>query len=362
MKILFITPFSPDNQGKCVSYTGQLLKELSKDHIIDLVYFRYRNDSSYVPYNTNINVILEKVISIKDKIIGILSLPFIFPLFTSRFNVHISSFLQRKIVEVDYDYIYFDFSQTFAYVPYLHHPNKILMSHDVIAQKYSRMKRYLRPWAVASEKFLLNRGGAIFTFSEKDSSLIKNLYNIDSYHTTFFLNENVIRAVPNINSDYYVFFGAWSREENLEGLKWFLDNVYNYLPQNINFKIIGGGLPDAQKARIKILPNVEYLGYVDNPYPIIANAKAEIAPLHMGAGVKVKCIEALGVGTPIIGTQIAFEGISDKYNKYMLLANKPEDYVNYILNFPLSLSDKNCLKKDFISNYDNKTILNYINQ
>lgn len=362
MKILFITPFSPDNQGKCVSYTGQLLKELSKDHTIDLVYFRYRKDCSYVPYNPNINVILEKVISSKDKIIGILSLPFIFPLFSSRFNVQISNFLQKRIVEVDYDYIYFDFSQTFAYVPYLHHPNKILMSHDVIAQKYSRMKRYLRPWAVASEKFLLNKGDAIFTFSEKDSSLLKKLYDIDSYHTTFFLNENVIKSVPNKDSDYFVFFGAWGRAENLEGLKWFLDNVYDLIPKNINFKIIGGGLPDAQRERVKKLSNVEYLGFVDNPYPIIANAKAEIAPLHMGAGVKVKCIEALGAGTPIIGTEIAFEGISDKYIKYMLLATKPEDYVNYIIHFTISLSDKNCLKKEFISSYDNKTILNYINR
>lgn len=362
MKILFITPFSPDNQGRCVSYTGQLLKELSRNHTIDLVYFRYRNDCTYVPYNTNINVVLEKVISTKDKIIGMLSLPFIFPLFSSRFNVHILDFLQRRIEEVDYDYIYFDFSQTFAYVPYLRHPNKILMSHDVIAQKYSRMKTYLRPWAVASEKSLLNRGGVIFTFSEKDSSLLKTLYNIDSYHTTFFLNENVIRAIPNEDTDYFVFFGAWGREENLDGLKWFLDNVYDSVPKSIKFKIIGGGLTCAQRERIKKLPNVEYLGFVDNPYPTIANAKAEIAPLHMGAGVKVKCVEALGCGTPVIGTEIAFEGISYKFNKYMLLASTPEEYVNYILHFPLSLNDKKRLKEDFISNYDNKTILNYINQ
>ena len=360
MHILLITPYTPDNQGVGVSYTSQLIMELAKEHSIDLVYFRYANEKPYKPINQKVRVLKEKVISTKDKLIGMLQQPLMFPLFSSRYDRNIRIFLQNQIKEVNYDFIYFDFSQTFSFAKYLDHPNKILMSHDVIAQKYSRMKTYLRPWAMASEKQLLRNGSITFTFSDKDCKLIHKLYNIESQSTTFFLNKNVIDAVPTCESNYFVFFGAWDRVENSEALEWFLDNVYDNIPMGISFKIIGGGLSSGLKKRISHYSNIEYLGFVDNPYPIIANAKAEIAALHMGAGVKVKCVEALGSGTPIIGTEVAFEGIGDEYRKYMIMANTPQEYIDSITQFPFDLSDKKEVKDFFIKHYNQKNILKYL--
>lgn len=361
-KILFITPYTPDNQGVGVSYTSQLLKNLALTCQIDLVYFRYKNEQPYNPVSKNIKVLLEKVVCVKEKLKGMISLPLIFPLFMSRYNKRVCCFLQQQVSIKDYDFVYFDFSQTFAYAKYIKHPNKILMSHDVIAQKYSRMKKYLKFWAVASERKMLKYGTTVFTFSEKDCELIRQLYGIEARSTTFFLNENVIMAMPEKESDYFVFFGAWDRIENSEALGWFMSNVYEQLPSNIKYKIIGGGkMPTGLKEKIGGCPNIEYLGFVDNPYPIIANARAEIVPLHMGAGVKVKCVEALGCGTPIIGTEVAFEGIGDMYRSAMFEANTAEEYVTVILSFIFSVEEKKQLKVFFLDNYNNKQILKYIN-
>lgn len=362
MQILVITPYTPDNQGIGVSYTSQLITELSKEHFIDLVYFRYPGESPYKPVNASVRVLKETVITTRKKLIGILQHPLTFPLFASRYNRQVRKFIQKQIKDVKYDFVYFDFSQTFLFASYINHPNIILMSHDVIAQKYSRMKTYLRPWAMTTEKRLLKNGTITFTFSEKDCLLLRSLYGIESKSTTFFLNKNVIDATPTIETNYYVFFGAWGRKENSEALIWFLDNVYGSLPEDICYKIIGGGMPKPLRERIGRLSNIEYLGFVDNPYPIIANAKAEIAALHMGAGVKVKCVEALASGTPIIGTEVAFEGIGSEYCKYMILANTPQEYIDVINNYHFSLSDKIEAKKLFVGNYNNKTIIKYINQ
>lgn len=361
-KILLITPYTPDNQGVGVSYTSQLLRELSKTCIVDLVYFRYEEDAAYKPVSTNIRVVLDKVVHTKDKVLGLLNHPLLFPLFTSRHCKDVTRFLQQRVRENSYDCVYFDFSQTFSYAKYIDHPNKLLMSHDVIAQKYSRMKQYLRPWAMRSERKMLKAGSIVFTFSEKDCELIRTLYGVKSEATTFFLNPNVLAAEPTEDSQYYVFFGDWSRVENIEALEWFLDNVYHRLSNQNSYKVIGGGrMPDALKQRLLQLPNVEYLGFVDNPYKIIANAKAEIASLHMGAGVKVKCVEALGSGTPIIGTEVAFEGIGEKYRGAMFMANEPEEFASIINSFDYTLEKKKQLKRFFIENYNNKRVLEYIN-
>ena len=143
-------------------------------------------------------------------------------------------------------------------------------------------------------------------------------------------------------------------------MSWFLANVINNLSDTFKFKIIGGGLPEAIKAEVVKHSNMEYLGFVDDPYPIIANAKAEIAPLHYGAGVKVKCVEALGCGTPIIGTEVAFEGISDQYKDLMILANNPDEYVRAILDMNMPVTVKLAEKQKFIDSYNHQAIIEYL--
>lgn len=354
-RILFICPFSLQKHHAGVVYTRQLLAKLAERCHIDLVYFCYSEDEEYVPCE-NVNVVRKIEINRRYKILGTLSLFWVFPLFTARFSWKICRYIKSLVVQNEYDYVYFDFSQSFAYALFIRHPHKILMAHDVMAQKYSRMKTYLRPWAVMSERRILKEG-TVFTFSEKDCALIKELYEIHSYSTTFFLSPDVQAAIPSECDDYFVFFGGWDREENHEPLEWFIDEVNPQIPQ-YKYKIIGGGLPD--RIREKLPENFEYLGFVDNPYPIIANAKAEISPIRKGAGVKVKCIDALGCGTPVIGTEVAFEGIPTEFNEFMLHAETVSDYIKTITSLKLTIEDRLRFKRFFTEKYNKKTILNFI--
>lgn len=360
--ILLITPYTPDNQGRGVSPTSRLLQEVTKTCLVDLVYFRYKGDKEYIPINSNVRVIKDILVDNLYKVKGLLQKPWLFPIFTPRYNRGVSHFLREQMSKVKYDYVYFDFSQTFSYAADIHHDNKIFMSHDVMCQRYSRERTYCLPWVKMSEKSILKQADKIFTFSSKDCEILKRFYNLDSTPTNFFLSDIVLNAIPNKLEDYFVFFGGWGRPDNSEALTWFLDNVAERVRGQFRYKIIGGGMPGALKKRIEANTDFEYLGFVDDPYPIIANAKAEIAPLHFGAGVKVKCVEALACGTSIIGTEVAFEGISTPVDSTMLLANTSDEYINYMKSINESVQDKQNHKAQFINSYGIKEILNYINQ
>lgn len=361
-QILLITPYTPDNQGRGVSPTSRLLQEITKTCLVDLVYFRYKEDKEYIPINSNVRVIKDVLVDNLYKVKGLLQKPWLFPIFTPRYNKNVARFLREQVSKVKYDYIYFDFSQTFSYAADIHHDNKIFMSHDVMCQRYSRERTYCLPWVKISEKSILKQADKIFTFSSKDCDILKRLYDLDSTPTNFFLSDIVLNAVPSKAEDYYVFFGGWGRPDNSEALIWFLDNVAERVKGQFRYKIIGGGMPEDLKIRINANPDFEYLGFVDDPYPIIANARAEIAPLHFGAGVKVKCVEALACGTSIIGTEVAFEGIDTPVAKTMLLANTAEEYIFHMKSINESVNDKQRHKELFLISYENKEILNYINQ
>lgn len=359
-RILIICPFTPSSKGAGVSYSKQFIEYLSKDAYVDLIYYYYNGDIQYKAPNSNINIIRRIKTSLLHKIAGIISLPFLFPLFTSRFNWIDYIFISKLINNSSYDHIYFDFSQTFSYALFLNHKSKILMSHDVIYQRYKRNKSFLLPWIRFTENILLKRGN-IFTFSKKDNNIIKELYNLDSNNTNFFLNKQINNVIIQGNSDYFVFFAAWGRYDNDESLLWFINNVYTKYNLNYKIIIIGGGLSSTIREKFPS-QNFHYLGFVDNPYPIIAGSRALISPLHYGAGVKVKCIESLACGTPIIGTQISFEGINDEYQDFMLLAEKPVEYVEIMsqINYP-------CIKKQqfrefFLKTYNSHPILDFINK
>ncbi len=358
-RILFITAFNPSKSDAGSNYTRQLLMELGKFSYVDLIVFKYAEQKLYEPQN-NIRIVESIDISKVSKICGLLSLPTIFPLFSSRFSCAIAKRVNHYIHHNSYDTIYFDFSQTFAYSLFVSHPRKLFMAHDVIKQRYDRRNKLLAWWVAKSECRLLKTANKIFTFSDKDCYLIRDLYSLDSESTSFFIQKEAEEAVPDSISDYYIFYGNWNRADNYEALGWFLDNVYSELDDKFMCRIIGMRLPEEYKERIAHLKNVEYIGFVDNPYPILANAKALISPLHSGAGVKVKVIEALACGTPVIGTDISFEGIDEKYQKFMIRANAPVEFRTEIKRIHFSVEERRAYKQMFIESYINKPILKYL--
>lgn len=363
-KILFITVSAPGKHGGGgEANTAELLRELSMFCQIDLVYFRYADGAKYESGCANVNVLLEQIIDKKFKLRAFLSNPFIFPFFSARYAKTVSAILKDRAEQVKYDAIYFDHSQTFTYVKDLRHPCKILMCHDIIAQKYARKKSLFTGWVKRSEKKLLSRGDKIFTVSEKDCNLIRSFYDLDSSSTSVNISENVLKSIPTRVEDYFVMFGAWGRPENYQMLRWMMKEVIPRLTGTPRIKVIGGGkMPEEIKAQVEQCPALEYVGFMDNPYPVIANAIAEIAPLRQGAGVKVKCVEALACGTPIIGTEVAFEGIPvyDEVQGLMVDAITPEEVVSAMNCIHIGLEQRLAAKKTFCEKYCQKSSVEFI--
>lgn len=360
--ILFITPFVPSNRAGGENFTRLLLEKLSVNNRIDLVYFRYKEDPAYNLPNANIRVIKELINSTTYKIKNILACPFMHPIFTVRFSKDVLHFIEKQVAKENYDLLYVDHSQMFMYAKYFPQMKKLMMAHDVMAQRFSRQGNKLGSYfALKGErKFLRLPNSTIFTFSEKDNRILKETYGLDAHSTNFFLDQTVIDAIPSAIDNRIVFFGKWNRPDNFDGLKWFFENVYDKISPELTISIVGKWLPEQFEARLKDLKNVEYLGFVENPYTMIANSMATISPLFSGAGVKVKVVESLACGTPVIGNDIAFEGIADTYKDFMLHADTPEEYAKQINDMAITLDARLQYKKHFMENYTKQSIVKYI--
>lgn len=364
MRILFITPYVPSERAGGEKFTKLLLEHLSKNHKIDLIYFRYSHDSNYVSPNPNVQVIKVCHNSTLIKLRNATLYPFVHPLFSVRFNYSILRFIREKMKTTHYDLLYLDHSQMGVYGKFFPNIKKIYMSHDVMLQRYTRSSNFLiRKFVIWSEYKLMHQPNTIiFTFSEKDKEIIKSRYKIKSFVTNFYLNEATLKAIPTSIKKRIIFFGQWKRLDNFNGLKWFIEKIYPQISKEVMITIIGSGLPENFKNLINNFTNLEYLGFVSNPYTLIANSLAVISPLFSGAGVKVKVIEALACGTPVIGNDIAFEGISNKYRDFMLNAEKPEDYIDLINTINISLEKRLKFKEFFLKSYQQQYISTFLDK
>lgn len=368
MRILFLSAFVPSLRTAGQNYSRLLLQELSRKSSIDLILFRNSKSDMFEPVSNNVCVKRYYTDTKCSKLLNCLfGLPF-FPFFTSRFSLSRILYINRLIKRECYDVVYFDFSQIFIYGLFLSKSFRgkiVYMSHDVITQKYERVGNYVVSfWVNKTERFLLKGVDdikrKIYTFSTKDVEYMYAKLALKANSTNFFIDKIVIEAVPVMVKSEYILFGAWGRPENRAGLLWFLD-FWEKKDFNSEDKIviIGGGLERSIVRRVSSMCNVSYEGFVNNPYIRIANAKALIAPLFQGAGVKVKVIEALACGTPVIGTPVALEGIPFYMNDALFCFENAYDLSKMLkAGVVVDLDTKLRIKRIFISKYVEKNILN----
>lgn len=364
-KVLFITAFPPSENAAAEKNTMLMLKDLGEKYDVDLVYFKDADKKEYTPPLSSVKVLRVVPNSTKFRIKNAIRHPFTHPIFTVRLSNQLLKFLQCSIESNAYSAIIFDHSQTQNYARKLRFDGpKLLICHDVEAQRFERTSNKIMAWMCRkSEKTILSAPQVkVFTFCQKDADLIQDYYQVKANVILDYIDERIVHNKIDSITDDYVMFGNWTRKDNYEGAVWLLNQLDKIVTSKIVVNIIGKGFPVEKLSCPFVNIHINTLGFVDNPYPLIAKSKAMLCPLLSGAGIKVKVMESLASGTPVIGTDIAFEGFSDKYNLFMLKCNTPQEFENAIREINYSIEERLEFKEMFIKDYTAATIPQWLKQ
>lgn len=363
-KVLYITAYVPHKAAAGEKNTMLMLNDLAERYDVDLIYFKYDYDLPYQPEKPNVKV---KRIFRNSKLIklwGITNMPFIHPVYSIRFSWLKLLIILRIINRNKYKAIILNHSNVFFYGKFMPvRIPKILFAHDVIIQRAKRNSNWLmQSICHFSENMCFKtKNSHIFSFSQKDVDIIKQEYSLPAKVSLDYIDPDISNKEVKSIGDFFMMFGDWTRKENYEGALWFIKNVSPFIKEKTIIKIIGRKFPSERIENNNPLVNYEILGFVDDPYVILSQAKALISPLFNGAGIKVKVIESLACGTPVIGTDIAFEGLPSGFDSFMYLANTVDEYINAMKNVETDISIRNNQKKEFIKCYTQDSINNFIN-
>jgi polysaccharide biosynthesis protein PslH len=139
-------------------------------------------------------------------------------------------------------------------------------------------------------------------------------------------NENVFN-LP-IKRNRLLFVGSMDYHANAEAVDKFAKEVWPKVfartPQ-IRFTIVGRH-PSAEIRALAKLPGIEVTGTVEDVRPYYREAVAAVVPLRIGGGSRLKILEAMAAGVPVISTRLGAEGLEVKHKQNILLAEWGEDF------------------------------------
>jgi glycosyltransferase involved in cell wall biosynthesis len=128
--------------------------------------------------------------------------------------------------------------------------------------------------------------------------------------------------------DTLIYPGALSYDANFDAMAYFVGSIFPQIKAtrpNVRLRITGKVDPN-RRAALPSIDGVEFTGYVPDVRPVIARSWCEVVPLRIGGGTRLKVLEALALGTPVVSTTKGIEGLDLDPDQHVLVADTPGEF------------------------------------
>lgn len=145
-------------------------------------------------------------------------------------------------------------------------------------------------------------------------------------------NEAVKKEYPS----YILFCGSLWSLPNAEGLFWFVKKIWPLVLDefpNLKLLVVGSGDLPGKYSEIGQTESIEFSGPVEDVKEWYNKATISVVPLLTGSGTRLKILEAMGIGVPVVSTSIGAEGIKYSDNSDILIADKEELFAEKVIYF-----------------------------
>lgn len=224
-----------------------------------------------------------------------------------------------------------------------------LTEHDMTAQSYERkveescgIKKiytaYQLKQILKREKEYCTKADYLFTLNRKDKRLIAERYGREDctvINPYYGIDDEILYGdVDDVNKvdGTICFLGQMAREENYLAAMRLIEiaaRVRVKVPQ-LQLYIVGNQPPETLRAMENEFVHVT--GFVEDVDAYLERAQLAVFPLTLGAGIKLKVLRSLAVGTPVITGKVGAEGI-DEAGEVIVLAETDEEYEKQIIYF-----------------------------
>ena len=359
----YVKLFPPENGGQLRCF--YLLEQISKEHNVFLVLHQNPSDFESLEYDFTFSSQIKiyssfdsKVVSIENKwlrkIVNLLKYRiYTRSIFSGTVDSNLIEYykiIKSLLIQNKFDFVLLEHLVTLNTVKLIrkYSPNSkiVLDAHNVdfelmqMELENSSNKKFSTKQITSTKKIessLYKKIDLLLSCSETDKikfiNLNKKKLNVVTIPNGVDTNKKKFIENISINKNL-LFCGALNTDANYFGLKWFVNQV---LPEiilhhnNIVLNVIGFGGEFVDLSFLKNNPNIHYFGKVDNLNKYYEMSSIAIAPLHIGSGSRLKILEAMSFGLPVVATSKGAEGIDCKHFENILIGDTVAEFASFIL-------------------------------
>lgn len=351
MRVLLLTqvlPYPPDSGPKIKTY--YVLKYLAQKHDVTLVSFV--RDTDKPEYIQHLETLCERVITVPITRSKFRDLAFLGKsllqnqpwMMLRDERPEMRQVLAELAATTHFDVVHADQTNMGQYALPFTQSRKVLDLHNALWMLYKRLAettaptnpmKYLlmRDWPLLKryEGWLCQQFDAITAVTDEDRELLLEAGAPDKITVIPIAIDTDEKAQltrapqsPNI-----VHIGTMYWPPNINGINWFLDEIYPLVKAQLpeaTCTLIGARPPESIIQRGQADPSITVTGYVDDPLPLLSQASMMVVPLQAGGGMRVKILDALAQGLPMVSTTVGCEGIKVTHEQDILIADTPQDF------------------------------------
>lgn len=153
----------------------------------------------------------------------------------------------------------------------------------------------------------------------KHAQVVRNGVDLDYYE-----------PLPDASEPQLTFVGSLDWRPNQDGLRWFLETTW---------PLIQAAAPSARMTVVGRRPPRWMPGFcsrhgarlaADAPdvRPHLAETSVVVVPLRIGGGSRLKILEAMAAGKPVVSTSIGAEGLDVRHEEHILISDDPQDFAH----------------------------------
>lgn len=145
---------------------------------------------------------------------------------------------------------------------------------------------------------------------------------------------------PRSKAPTLLYVGSMHYYPNIDAVQFFLEDIYGLVRQevpDVHVQIVGHA-PTPAIQQFGQLPSVEVTGSVPDVRPYYEQAAVFLVPLRLGGGTRLKIVEAMAMGLPVVSTAVGAEGLDIHPGQDILIADDAPSFAQSVTKL-LSDSD-----------------------
>jgi glycosyltransferase involved in cell wall biosynthesis len=210
---------------------------------------------------------------------------------------------------------------------------KVIDTHDIFTDRYKMFtaNKIDPEWFYTNlelEKRGLDRADYIIAIKDTDALFFKNMGLSNVLTIGHFFPPQIRSANPDRNVDL-LFIGS-DNISNVKAWEYFTAAILDQILKQIPYVSIHVAGRICEK--ISDSPNYHKIGTISDLSQIYRSVKVAINPVTFGTGLKIKTIEPLAFGCPVVTTPVGIEGIEDAIDQGILVGATPMEFVNHVVS------------------------------